>query len=158
LQPPQITRLEKRRVVPENVDGHWNWPVNAHTFGSPLDSDSYAPHARTTEPLPSFSDNRNEPSFSMNFMSDFHPEREDRHHARRLSYSNTYNASSSYAQDLFSQGFSHAQPTYPRFLHDLCAHAEETLATPLIKPTPLYPAAYAHSEDHTPELSPAPAL
>ncbi|KIK39927.1 hypothetical protein CY34DRAFT_807700 [Suillus luteus UH-Slu-Lm8-n1] len=155
LEPPQITRLEKQRVAPENADGRWNWPVNAHTFGSPLDSGSYAPHAHTTEPLPPLSDNRNEPSFSMNFMSNFHPEREDRHQARRPSYSDTYNASSSYAQDLFSQGFLYAQPTC---LHDPCAHVEETLATPLIKPTPLYPAAYAHSEDHTPDLSPVPAL
>ncbi|KAG1891501.1 hypothetical protein F4604DRAFT_1706727 [Suillus subluteus] len=150
LQPPQITHLEKRRVVPENVDGHWNWSVNAHTSGSPLDSDSYAPHAHTAEPLPSLSDNRNRPSFDMNFMGDFHPECEDRHHAQRLPYSHAYNTSPySYAQDLFSQGFLHAQPIYPRFLHDPCAHAEETLATPLIKPIPLYPAAYAHSEDHT---------
>ncbi|KAG1832674.1 TEA/ATTS domain family-domain-containing protein [Suillus variegatus] len=158
LQPPQITRLEKRRVVPENVDGCWGWPVNAHTTGSPPDSDSYTPHAHTAELLLSLSDNSSEPSFNMNFMGDFHPEREDRHHARRLSYSHAYNASSSYAQDLFSQGFLHVLPTHPRFLPDLCPHAEETLATPLIKPIPLYPAAYTHSEDDTPDLSPAPAL
>ncbi|KAG1754269.1 hypothetical protein EDB19DRAFT_1665523 [Suillus lakei] len=162
LQPPQITRPEKRRVVQENVNGIWNWPVNAHISGSPLNSDysnSYAPHAHTAEPLPSFSNIRNAPSFYMNLMSDFHPDREDRHHTRRLSYSHAYHTSSSYAQDLFAQGFPHAQLTYPRFLHDPCAHAEETLASPpVIKPIPLYPVAYMHSEDRAPDLSPVPAL
>ncbi|KAG1826793.1 uncharacterized protein BJ212DRAFT_1308305 [Suillus subaureus] len=154
LQPPQITRLENRQVAPENVDRRWNWPLNTHISGSSLDSDSYAPHAHTVESLPSISYNRNKPSFDMNFMGDFHPEREDQHHAQRLSYSHAYNTSSLNAQDLFSQGFLHAQLTYSRFPHDPCAHAEETLATPLIKPIPLYPAVYAHSEDHTPDLSP----
>ncbi|KAG0705162.1 TEA/ATTS domain family-domain-containing protein [Suillus ampliporus] len=158
LQPPQITRLEKRRVVPENVDRSWNWPVNADTSGSLVDSDSYAPHAHTAEPLLSSSDMRGAPSFYMN-MDDFHLEREGRHHARRLSYSHTYGTSSPYVQDLFPLGLSHSQPPYPRFLHDLCANAEEKLASPLlIKPVPTYPAAYAHVEDRTPDLSPVPAL
>ncbi|KAG2146911.1 uncharacterized protein EDB93DRAFT_1148021 [Suillus bovinus] len=158
LQPPQIMRLEKRWVVPENVDGGWNWPINAHTTGEPLESDSYAPHAHTAEHLPLLLDNRSERSFNMNFMGDFHPESENRQHTRRLSYSYAYNTSSSYSQDLFSQGFLHAQPTYPRFLPDPCAHTEETLAIPLVKPIPLYPAAYTHSEDHTLDLSPVTAL
>lgn len=159
LQPLQITCLEKRRVIPENVDGRWNWPVGAHSSGSPLDSDLYPHHALTAEPLLSLSENCNKPSFDMNFMGNLHPEHEDRHHAQRPFYSHAYDTSSySYTQGLFSQGFLHAQPTYPRFLHDPCAHAEETLATPLIKPIPLYPAAYAHSEDHTPDLSPVSAL
>ncbi|KAG1828616.1 hypothetical protein EV424DRAFT_1536362 [Suillus variegatus] len=97
LQPPQITRLEKRRIVLKNVVGRWNW---AHM----------RIHAHTAKLLSSLSDNRSEPSFNMNFMIDFHPEREDRRqHARRLSYSHAYNTFSSHAQDLFSQGFLHAR-------------------------------------------------
>lgn len=140
------------RIVLENVVGRWNW-VNAHIASSPLDSDSYAQHAHTAKLLLSFSDNRSKPSFNMNFMNNFHPEREDqRHHTRRLSYSHAYNTLSSHAQDLFSQGFLHAQPTYPRCFSDPWAHAEETLAIPLVKPIPIYPAAYTHSEDRTPDL------
>ncbi|KAG1756293.1 TEA/ATTS domain family-domain-containing protein [Suillus paluster] len=135
LQPPQITRLEKRRVVPENVDGSWNWPVNADTSGSPVDSDWYAPHAHTAEPLLSFPDMRGAPAFYMDYMSDFSP------------------------RDFFPLGLSHAQLTCPHFLHDPCAQAEEQLASPLlIKPIPIYPVAYAHAEDRTPHLSPDPAL
>ncbi|OAX41304.1 hypothetical protein K503DRAFT_863950 [Rhizopogon vinicolor AM-OR11-026] len=153
LQPPQIMRFEKRRVVPENFDGSCHWLFSANTSGSVLDSDSYASHTYTTGiGLPSvlesslpFSDTQNSP-FYMNY-NDPHLEHEGQYHARRASLSTAYDPCAPYAHDLSALGLPRAQLADPRYFHHPCGHDEEQLTSPLlVKPIASYPAAYTHTD------------
>jgi len=150
LQPPQILRFEQRRVAPENFDGSCHWPLYADTPGSLLDSDSYTSHtyiggigvAPAPEPLLSPSGMHSSP-FYMNYMSDLLLEHERQYHARRLPYSYAYDMSIPYTPDLSALEL--ARPN-SRLFHHPYGHVEDHHASPLIKPTPLYPAVYAHTE------------
>lgn len=150
LQPPQIWRFEQRRVVPENFDGSCHWPLYADTSASLLDSDSYTSHTYTggiglapaPEPLLSPSDMHSSP-FYMNYMSDLLLEHERRYHARRLPYSHAHDTSIPYTPDLSALELARLDS---RPFHHPYGHAEDHHASPLIKPTPLYPPVYMHTE------------
>lgn len=159
LQPPQS--FERRRVAPENSNRSCRWPLYADASGSLLDSDSYTSRTYTTDidltPESELSLSFSSMQSSPFYMNELLLEYEGRYRARRLlSYSDAY---APYAQDLFQTGLSHDQLADHQLFHHPYGHAEEQLThLPLIKPSPLYPAAYVHTEDCIPELSPIPAL
>ncbi|KIJ69471.1 hypothetical protein HYDPIDRAFT_24308 [Hydnomerulius pinastri MD-312] len=153
LQPPQIMRHDRRRLAPD-LERSWTWPQNPDVSYSPLGpSASRASGAGGSYYEQPLLDQYASYPASYPLTRDHSPgcysssssESDGSCLARRLSYS--------YAPSPLSvmktvPGGSMLLPNLP-----MPEPSEEHLASPLIiKPTPLYPVAYTHSESSTPEI------